>query len=66
MKTYEFNMLNRDDLFNISLEVVDLYQHTWTTRFEMELLEEAQDILDQVWRDQEDRIAWADSIICSR
>ncbi len=66
MNTYQFNMINRDDLFNISLEVVDLYQHTWTTRFEMELLEEAQDILDQVWRDREENIAWADSVICSR
>ena len=66
MNTYQFNMINRDDLFNTSKEVVDLYQHTWTTRFEMELLEEAQDILDQVWRDEEEGIKWADSVICSR
>ena len=66
MNTYQFNMLNRDDLFNTSKEIVDLYQHTWTTRFEMELLEEAQDILDQVWRDEEEALDWADDIICSR
>ena len=66
MNTYQFNMLNRNDLFEISKEIVDLYQHTWSTRFELELLEEAQDILDQVWRDHEDDIRWADSVICSR
>ena len=66
MKTYEFNMLNRDNFFDLAQEVVEVYQHTWTTRFEMELLEEAQDILDQVWRDREENIAWADSVICSR
>ena len=66
MKTYEFNMLNRGDLFEIAQEIVDEYQHTWETKFEMELLEEAQDIVDQMWRDQEENIARADNIICSR
>ena len=66
MKTYEFNMLNRDTLFQISQEIVDIYQHSWVSKFERELLEEAQDIVDQVYRDQEENIAWADSVICSR
>lgn len=66
MKTYEFNMLNRGDLFEIAQEIVDEYQHTWETKFEMELLEEAQDIVDQVCRDEEECIVWADSVICSR
>ena len=66
MNTYQFNMLNRDDFFEIAQEIVDMYQHTWKTRFEREMLEEAQDILDQVWRDEEESISWADSVICSR
>ena len=66
MNTYQFNMLNRDTLFEIAQEITELYQHTWTTKFESELLEEAYDILDQVWRDREENIAWADSVICSR
>ena len=66
MNTYQFNMLSRDDLYNLAQEIVDMYQHTWETRFERELLEEAQDIVDQVWRDEEDNVRWADSVICSR
>ena len=66
MNTYQFNMLNRDSLSDLAQEIVDEYQHTWSTKFELELLEEAQDIVDQVWRDQEEGIAWADGIICSR
>ena len=66
MNTYQFNMLNRNDFFEIAQEIIDEYQHTWKTKFEMELLEEAQDIVDQVYRDQEESISWADSTICSR
>ena len=66
MNTYQFNMLSRDDLYDLAQEIVDMYQHTWVTRFERELLEEAQDIVDQVWRDEEDNVRWADSVICSR
>ena len=66
MNTYQFNMMNRDELSNIAQEIVDIYQHTWKTKFEREILEEAQDILDQIWRDQEENIDWADNIICSR
>ena len=66
MNTYQFNMLNRDNFFEIAQEVVNQYQHTWNSKFELELLEEALDILEQVWRDQEDDIRWADNIICSR
>lgn len=66
MKTYQFNMMNRSSFYKLAQEIVDEYQHTWETKFERELLEEAQDIVDQVWRDQEENIAWADNIICSR
>ena len=66
MKTYQFNMLNRDSFFNLAEEIIDEYQHTWISKFERELLEEAQDIVDQVYRDQEESISWADDIICSR
>ena len=40
MNTYQFNMLSRDDLYDLAQEIVDMYQHTWETRFERELLEE--------------------------
>ena len=66
MNTYQFNMLSRDDLYDLAQEIVDMYLHTWETRFARELLEEAQDIVDQVWRDEEDNVRWADSVICSR
>lgn len=66
MNTYQFNMLNRSSFYDLAQEIVDEYQHTWKTKFERELLEEAQDILDQIWRDQEENLDWADSVICSR
>ena len=66
MNTYQFNMLNRDYFFDLAQEIIDEYQDTWTSKFERELLEEAQDIVDQVYRDQEESISWADDIICSR
>ena len=66
MNTYQFNMLNRSSFYDLAKEIVDEYQHTWKTKFERELLEEAQDILDQIWRDQEENLAWVDSVVCSR
>ena len=69
MNTYQFNSYNSHDLINTAKELYKLYHnnfdHKWS-KFDHEMMEEVYDILDQVWRDEEDNLAWADSTICSR